>query len=113
MWRSAAAVRIRQIGTGKGRPSTLLSHLELRSPLPAERFTGIRRVSKMSGTKRKVPPSLGKSVSPGKKAKVEVLDYHLTPSVKDEDGGIQWPAPRAAITRARKLIVEWYVVHRF
>lgn len=36
-------------------------------------------------------------------------EYHLTPSVKDEDGEIQWPAPKAQITRARDIIRERYV----
>ena len=107
MWRVVSVLRIRRIGTSSGRPSTILSHLESRQPHPG-RFTAVtRRVSNMSSTKRKVPPSAGKSVSPVKKAKVEVLDYHLTPSVKDKDGGIQWPAPKAAIARAREIIVEW------
>ncbi|EME49427.1 hypothetical protein DOTSEDRAFT_163787 [Dothistroma septosporum NZE10] len=61
----------------------------------------------MSGTKRKVPTNSGRpSLPAAKKAKVEVLDYHLTPSVRDEDGKIQWPAPKVDVDRAREIIVK-------
>jgi len=55
--------------------------------------------------KRKEPPT--KDESPAKKAKAEVPDYHLTPSIKEEDGSIQWPAPSLQMDRARKIIQEW------
>lgn len=57
--------------------------------------------------KRKEAPSK-ESPSP-KKPKPEVTEYHLTPSIKEEDGSIQWPAPRAKMERAREIIVEWCV----
>ncbi|KAK4508099.1 hypothetical protein PRZ48_001837 [Zasmidium cellare] len=59
-------------------------------------------------TKRKAPPtgSTSKGSSPAKRARPEVPDYHLTPSVKDEDGEIQWPAPKVQIQRAREIILE-------
>lgn len=40
-----------------------------------------------------------------KKAKAEVPEYHATPSVKDEDGEIIWPAPKAQIEKAREIIL--------
>jgi hypothetical protein len=42
-----------------------------------------------------------------KKAKIVVPDYHLTPSRRDEEGEIVWPAPKAQIERARDIIQEW------
>jgi hypothetical protein len=45
--------------------------------------------------------------SPTKRAKPEPPpEYHLTPSVKNEDGSIQWPAPRREMDRAREIILE-------
>lgn len=61
--------------------------------------------------KRKIPPTgpSSKGSSPAKRARPDVPDYHLTPSVKDADGEIQWPAPKAQITRAREIVIERYV----
>ena len=42
-----------------------------------------------------------------KKAKIEIPDYHLTPSMRDEDGAIVWPARKSQIERARDIIKEW------
>jgi len=58
--------------------------------------------------KRKEAPTT-KANSPAKKPKPEVPKYHLTPSVKEEDGSIQWPAPRAQMDRAREIVTEWQV----
>ncbi|EGP88344.1 uncharacterized protein MYCGRDRAFT_109168 [Zymoseptoria tritici IPO323] len=58
----------------------------------------------MNSSKRKAPPSQEKQ--PTKRAKVEVPEYHLTPSIKNEDGSIQWPAPQAQIGRAREIILQ-------
>jgi len=44
------------------------------------------------------------SQRPAKKARPEVPEYHLTPSVKDEDGDIIWPAPKDQMSRARDII---------
>jgi hypothetical protein len=55
--------------------------------------------------KRKQAPSSDKS--PAKKAKSDIPEYHATPSIKEEDGSIQWPAPRDQIENARKIILEW------
>ncbi|KAI1876769.1 uncharacterized protein JN550_000841 [Neoarthrinium moseri] len=41
-----------------------------------------------------------------KKARAEVPEYHLTPSVRDEHGTAIWPAPEDAITKARDFIRE-------
>ncbi|KAK4988005.1 hypothetical protein LTR50_004224 [Elasticomyces elasticus] len=54
--------------------------------------------------KRKDAPTKTKSMA--KKPRPEVPEYHLTPSLKDEDGGIVWPAPKAQMQRARDLILE-------
>lgn len=45
--------------------------------------------------------------SPSKKFKSHVPEYHETPSLKEEDGSIQWPAPRAQMETARDIILEW------
>jgi len=54
--------------------------------------------------KRSIPSS--NAASKAKKARVEIPDYHLTPSVKDESGNPIWPAPDDQMARARELIVE-------
>ncbi|GKT50992.1 uncharacterized protein ColSpa_11173 [Colletotrichum spaethianum] len=41
-----------------------------------------------------------------KKPKPEVPEYHLTPSVRDEHGGIVWPAPDDKMEAARAFIRE-------
>ncbi|KAI7538368.1 DHH family protein [Hortaea werneckii] len=51
-------------------------------------------------------PSPTKAESPPKKAKADIPDYHLSPSVREEGGSIQWPAPRAQIVKARQMIVD-------
>ena len=58
----------------------------------------------MSSTKRKASV---KPDAPAKRPRPDVPEYHLTPSVKDEDGGIQWPAPKSQMQRAREIIVDW------
>lgn len=58
--------------------------------------------------KRKQAPSQEKSAA--KKAKPPVPEYHETPSIKEEDGTIQWPAPRDQMKKAREIILEWYVL---
>ncbi len=58
--------------------------------------------------KRKDPPA--KAQLQSKKARVEVPEYHLTPSVLEEDGSLQWPAPKHQIVRAREIIREWQVI---
>jgi len=55
--------------------------------------------------KRKQGPSSDKS--PAKKARPDIPEYHTTPSIKEEDGSIQWPAPKDQIENARKIILEW------
>lgn len=39
-----------------------------------------------------------------KKPKIQIPDYHLTPSRRDEGGKIVWPAPSTQIERARDII---------
>lgn len=69
------------------------------------RLTSIRQ---MGGTKRHAAAT-GKDSSPrSKKQKVEVPEYHLTPSVQADDGRIIWPAPEEKMEMARNFIREWY-----
>ena len=63
---------------------------------------------KPSIMKRKEGP--GKGASPAKKARPEVPEYHLTPTVKNEEGEAIWPAPRDQIETARRTIREWQVL---
>jgi hypothetical protein len=62
-----------------------------------------------SPAKRKAVKS---AASPkAKKPKIEIPEYHTTPSRHDEDGEIVWPAPKVQIERAREIIREWYACH--
>lgn len=49
-------------------------------------------------------------VSPKKKAKtrIELPEYHATPSRKNDQGEIVWPAPEDKMEAARSFILEWY-----
>lgn len=42
-----------------------------------------------------------------KKPRPAVLEYHLTPSVRNDDGEIVWPAPERKMEAARSFIREW------
>ncbi|KAI7265540.1 DHH family protein [Hortaea werneckii] len=59
--------------------------------------------------KRKASPT--KSESPPKKAKAEIPEYHLSPTVREEDGSIQWPAPKAQMEKARQMILDCAISH--
>jgi hypothetical protein len=43
----------------------------------------------------------------GKRARIDIPDYHLTESVLDENGDAIWPAPKIQMEQARALITEW------
>lgn len=58
--------------------------------------------SSKAGIEASKRPRVGKAA-----AATKVPEYHLTPSVKDEDGSIVWPAPQDRIEAARALIREW------
>lgn len=58
----------------------------------------------MVAAKRAAPDT--KASAKAKKPKVEVPEYHATPSIKDEDGEIIWPAPKDRLQKARKIIQE-------
>jgi hypothetical protein len=60
--------------------------------------------------KRKAEQQMSPAVS--KKPKVQIPEYHLTPSRRDEDGEIVWPAPKGQIERAREIIKECAGAHR-
>lgn len=47
-----------------------------------------------------------------KKPKVQIPEYHLTPSRRDEGGEIVWPAPNSQIERAREIIKECASAHK-
>ncbi|CAK1355784.1 hypothetical protein CB0940_00529 [Cercospora beticola] len=71
--------------------------------LPLALGTGCAR--QMISSKRKAPPN--QSSTPAKKRpKPDIPEYHTTPSVKEDDGSIQWPAPRSQIDKARSIILE-------
>jgi hypothetical protein len=63
------------------------------------------RPKKVAEMKRKEPPSTEKSTA--KRARPQIPEYHETPSVKEEDGTIQWPAPKRQMEEAREIILEW------
>lgn len=52
--------------------------------------------------KRKGSPT--KAQTPSKRARIEVPEYHLATQIKEEDGSIQWPAPREQMDKAREMI---------
>lgn len=113
LWR-AAANRVFHFRSSTSSPAFAGLFSVDHSPIPSlPRFirptTGLLACS--MATKRKIPPTnaTSKGSSPAKRARPEVPEYHLTPSVKNEDGEIQWPAPKAQIARAREIIVERYV----
>lgn len=54
--------------------------------------------------KRTAPPL--KVAPKSKKLRVEVPEYHLTLSLKDENGDPIWPAPKDHMTKAREIIQE-------
>ncbi|RKU41319.1 hypothetical protein DL546_004540 [Coniochaeta pulveracea] len=55
--------------------------------------------------KRVAPSSLVRS-SQVKRTKLEIPEYHLTPSNRNEEGEVVWPAPIAQIEKARDFINE-------
>lgn len=79
------------------RPTISLSHTSYHSSTEVQ----ARSYAKM---KRSAPSS---KIGPkAKRPKPEVPEYHLTPSVKDEDGNIIWPAPLTQVEGARSFIRE-------
>ena len=56
--------------------------------------------------KRKAPP-VNRAASSAKKRRPDVPKYHLTPSVLEADGAVQWPAPRSQMESARRMIIDW------
>lgn len=70
-----------------------------------------------SFTMKRAATSTAPGGSRAKKARAaEVPAYHLTPSVKADDGSIIWPAPEQKLGLARDFIREWRVqppsIHR-
>ncbi|KAM3418372.1 hypothetical protein BST61_g4369 [Cercospora zeina] len=59
----------------------------------------------MISSKRKAPPSQSSTPAQKRSTPAAIPEYHTTPSVKDDDGKIQWPAPRSQIAKARSIIV--------
>jgi hypothetical protein len=60
--------------------------------------------------KRKEPSSEGQTgAAKRSRPRLEVPEYHLSPSVIDNvTGNAVWPAPEAQMQRARDIILEWY-----
>ena len=61
--------------------------------------------------KRTLPPKT--KASNTKKRRIEIPEYHLTPSARSEDGERIWPAPACQVKQARDFILEWYVPPHF
>lgn len=59
--------------------------------------------------KRNASAASVKAAPKTKKPRVEVPEYHLTPSLRNESGEAIWPAPKDQIEKARDMIREWYV----
>ena len=85
-----------------GISSTLL---EDTIPYQPRRLATPIRFRELSTMKRKEPPL--KANATAKKARIEVPEYHLTPSNREEDGSIQWPAPKVQMERAQEFIKTW------
>jgi hypothetical protein len=71
----------------------------------APQFLSARRVAMKRGAASNSEAPLSR-----KRARIQIPEYHLTPSLRDVSGQIIWPAPQDQITRARLMISEWYVV---
>ncbi|KAK3058034.1 hypothetical protein LTR09_001111 [Extremus antarcticus] len=54
--------------------------------------------------KRSKPPTSAESKA--KKSRPNLPEYHATPSVKEEDGSIRWPAPELQIKTAQAFILN-------
>jgi ATPase subunit of ABC transporter with duplicated ATPase domains len=55
--------------------------------------------------KEEKDPKRARSAEPTAK----LPEYHETPSRRDKDGEIIWPAPKDQMEAARNFIREWYV----
>ncbi|KAF2771152.1 DHH phosphoesterase [Teratosphaeria nubilosa] len=103
------AIRGPRVATVDWRTHTLIAETPLRlTGKPSFHLLGLPNIRPLSGTsllamKRKEAPTKA-SKSSARKARPEVLEYHLAPSVHEADGSIQWPAPSFQINRAREII---------
>lgn len=52
-------------------------------------------------------PSEAHNTPAPKRARPAVPEYHATPSVRNDQGDIVWPAPAEQIQQARNIILEW------
>lgn len=86
---------------------TYIPALTKQTTLTQARHFATQGRPKLSEMKRKEAPSKEKSAA--KKPRTVVPEYHATPSIKEEDGSIQWPAPKDQMENARKIILEWHV----
>lgn len=78
---------------------------------------GIKALSSIAGstkkTKAKAETTMKRSAASSagqtkpKKPRLELSEYHATPSLKTESGNIIWPAPEDQIESAREFILEW------
>ena len=87
------------------RPAVVIHRSALHLAHTNSRCLASQQVLKAPKMKRKQDPSSDKS--PAKKARPDIPEYHTTPSIKEEDGSIQWPAPKDQIENARSIILEW------
>ena len=58
-------------------------------------------------TTMKRSPASSTGQSKPKRPRVELPEYHATPSVKTESGDIIWPAPEDQLEAARSFILDW------
>jgi hypothetical protein len=70
-------------------------------------FSSACRLLQLPKMKRGAPAASPKAGPKSKKPRVEVPEYHLTPSLRDEHGEAIWPAPKDQIEKARSIIKEW------
>lgn len=61
---------------------------------------------RQSATMKRKRSDASENAKPGGSRDKE-RDYHLTPSVQDENGEIIWPVPKDQMAKAREVILEW------
>jgi hypothetical protein len=90
---------------------TTLRHLSVRTTRTDwKKPLNVKAVSTTaSSTKKTMKRSSASSTgqSKPKKPRLELPEYHTTPSVKTASGDIIWPAPADQIEAARDFILEW------
>lgn len=103
--------------------SHLFKHLH-RAPTPCTHSIRARRPASTASTTAKLDESTQSTKikkmktlkrssgtagmeSRAKKRRIELPEYHATPSIRTDSGEIVWPAPEDQIEAARNMILEW------